>query len=427
MANKTAQQKIPRGYKETRFGSVPTDWNLIKLGDLGNTYSGLSGKNKDDFGYGKPYIPYLNIFNNSRIDMTQFDYVNVEAGEKQNKAKYGDIFFTTSSETPEEVGMAAVLLDKLEELYLNSFCFGFRLHDFSTLIPEYARYCLRGNYIRKEIAVLAQGATRFNLPKRELLKLYIPLPPPKEQKKISFILSSWDSAILKTQKLILAKRRLKKALMQQLLTGKRRFKEFLRPWQDYHLGEIFKERKERGRKDLPLLAITSDRGVIYREEVDRKDSSSTDKSNYKGITPGDIGYNTMRMWQGVSALSSLEGIVSPAYTICVPKTDKVIGTFAAYLFKYPPIIYLFYRYSQGLVSDTLNLKFPNFKQIKVRIPQIDEQKKISAVLAHCDKEIYSLEQKLELLKQQKRGLMQKLLTGQTRVKGFGSDMEKHHA
>jgi type I restriction enzyme S subunit len=205
--------------------------------------------------------------------------------------------------------------------------------------------------------------------------------------------------------------------MQQLLTGKRRFPEFAKSdWTEYHLGELFSERKETNRTDLPLLAITSDRGVIPRDEVDRKDASSEDKSKYKRISPGDIGYNTMRMWQGVSALSSLEGIVSPAYTICKPKKN-IDSQFAAYLFKYPPVVNIFYRYSQGLVSDTLNLKFPNFSQIKVTIPQPNEQKRIASMLATYDREISLLQAQAEALKRHKRGLMQKLLTGQIRVKG----------
>jgi type I restriction enzyme S subunit len=122
----------------------------------------------------------------------------------------------------------------------------------------------------------------------------------------------------------------------------------------------------------------------------------------------------MRMWQGVSAVSSLEGIVSPAYTICIPKDIVDVG-FIGYFFKLEPIINLFWRYSQGLVSDTLNLKFNNFSQIKVRIPPIGEQQLIAAVFATADNEIIHLEKKLKALEKQKRGLMQKLLTGEVRV------------
>ena len=203
--------------------------------------------------------------------------------------------------------------------------------------------------------------------------------------------------------------------MQQLFTGKWRFPEFREPWLKKKLGEIFRERKETNYPELPLLSITGGRGVIPHSETDRKDSSAEDKSKYKRIAPGDIGYNTMRMWQGVSALSCLEGIVSPAYTICVPTSD-IDGSFAAYLFKFPPVVHLFHRYSQGLVGDTLNLKFPHFAQITVDLPPLSEQKKIAAVLGSLDREIESLVVLSDRIKEQKRGLMQKLLTGQIRVK-----------
>ena len=202
--------------------------------------------------------------------------------------------------------------------------------------------------------------------------------------------------------------------MQQLLTGNNRLAGYRGPWEKYALGEIFDERNEGNCNQLPLLAITGSRGVIPASEIERKDASNADKSKYKRIKPGDIGYNTMRMWQGVSAVSSLEGIISPAYTVCIPN-DKVNVRFMGYFFKFSPLINLFRRYSQGLVNDTLNLKFHNFAQIKVKIPSLKEQHYISEVLSTAHDEIELLEQKLIALEKQKRGLMQKLLTGEIRV------------
>lgn len=123
----------------------------------------------------------------------------------------------------------------------------------------------------------------------------------------------------------------------------------------------------------------------------------------------------MRMWQGVSALSDHEGIVSPAYTICTPRYE-VDPLFMSYLFKYPPLVHVFWRYSQGMVSDTLNLKFSAFATIKVQVPARDEQELIGHVLAKTDMEITFHTRKVEQLKTQKKGLMQQLLTGKIRVK-----------
>lgn len=264
--------------------------------------------------------------------------------------------------------------------------------------------------------ITRQGAGRFKLSKESLLKIGLLLPKVKEQKMISSILFTWAKAIDQTDRLIKSKEKQKKALMQQLLTGKKRLKAYQdEKWLEFQLWGVFTERKETNYSKLPLLSITAGRGVINRDELVKKDTSNADKSKYKRIMPGDIGYNTMRMWQGVSGVSDLEGIVSPAYTICIPK-ENIDSKFAGYLFKYKPIINLFYRYSQGLVNDTLSLKFNSFSQIKVKLPSIKEQKHIAKILNTADKELNILEQKRNVLQQQKKGLMQKLLTGKIRVK-----------
>ncbi|REJ22988.1 MAG: hypothetical protein C6W54_13155 [Bacillaceae bacterium] len=247
-------------------------------------------------------------------------------------------------------------------------------------------------------------------------EITFPIPPIKEQQKIASILSTWDKAIELKEKLIEQKKKQKKGLMQKLLTGEVRLPGYSGDWKKVKLGEILKERKETGYIELELLAITSSKGVVKRTEVDIKDNSSEDKSKYKRILPNDIGYNTMRMWQGVSGVSKYEGIVSPAYTILKP-TNKVNSNFIGYLFKLPKIINLFRRYSQGLVSDTLNLKYENLKGIKVTIPQdVEEQKKIAEILLSIDNEIEMLQEYVNYLKQQKKGLMQLLLAGKVRVK-----------
>lgn len=283
-------------------------------------------------------------------------------------------------------------------------------------IPLYVLYWLNHNvgYWKK---FAASSRKDPNISKKEVASFPIILPPLSEQKKIAEILGVWDRAIENTEGLIAAKRQLKKGLMQQLLTGKRRFKENERDaWITVRLGDVFRERQEPGNEHLPLLSITGLNGVTSRDSLDRRDISSEDKSNYLRICPGDIGYNTMRMWQGVNGVSELEGIVSPAYTICIPDRGRVDPNFMGYLFKSHPVVFLFYRHSQGLVSDTWNLKFHHFAEIKVTIPSIAEQIEIATFLKTHDREIELKEHQLEALKQQKIGLMQKLLTGKIRVR-----------
>lgn len=269
--------------------------------------------------------------------------------------------------------------------------------------------------IRNQISEQASG-TKVKHTSPERLKTVVALlPPVLEQQKISEILSVWDQAVNLTERLICSSKLQKKSLMQLLLTGKRRLPGFEENWSECRLGTLFKERIETETEDLPLLSITSDGGVINRENVGRKDTSNADKSKYLKICIGDIGYNTMRMWQGVSGLSYLEGIVSPAYTVITPQSG-VDPLFASYLFKLRSIIHLFYRHSQGMVSDTWNLKYSNFSKIRWLFPDINEQKAIASVLSTADQEIEALQQKLSYLKQEKNALMQQLLTGKRRVK-----------
>ena len=180
-------------------------------------------------------------------------------------------------------------------------------------------------------------------------------------------------------------------------------------WVNFRLGELFSQRKEKGHIDLPLLAITGTGGVVPRESLERRDTSNPDKSKYLLIRKNDIAYNTMRMWQGVSGLSFFDGIASPAYTICVAKSG-IAATFAKHLFKFPQIIQVFHRNSQGMVDDTLNLKFENFRQIKVKIPPLPEQKKIASILTAVDDVIESTQAQINKLKDLKTGMMQQLLT-----------------
>jgi len=240
------------------------------------------------------------------------------------------------------------------------------------------------------------------------------IAPKLEQKKIAEILSTWDKAITTTETLLANSQQQKKALMQQLLTGKKRLPGFSNNWNKVRFGDVFSERVEVGRGELPLLSITSDDGVVYQSETGRKNTSNQDKSKYRRICKNDIGYNTMRMWQGRSSLSDKEGIVSPAYTIITP-TQEVEPAFAAYLFKLPRLVHTFYRHSQGLVSDTWNLKFNHLKKIQWSIPLLNEQKAIAEVLKKSDSEIVLLAKQLADFKEEKQALMQQLLTGKRRV------------
>ena len=206
---------------KVRFPEFQDEWEEIKLGNLGKSYNGLIGKIAEDFQNGNSnFITYKNIFDNPKIDINIFEKVKIMEDEEQNLVKFGDIFFTISSETPNEVGISSVLLRECGILYLNSFCFGFRLSNFEILTPCFAVFYFRSDCFRKQIFKLAQGSTRFNISKIEVLNLTIKLPNFKEQQKIAEVLTACDDEInllnLKLENL----KKQKQGLMQKLLSGK---------------------------------------------------------------------------------------------------------------------------------------------------------------------------------------------------------------
>jgi type I restriction enzyme S subunit len=281
---------------------------------------------------------------------------------------------------------------------------------------NYAYYFINGDFAKNWLASHAKKTSgQQNLTIETCKSLPVYLPPAVEQQRIAEILVTWDRAIETVDALIANARAQKMALMQSLLTGKHRLPGFSGDWAVKQLGDAFAERSERGDDTLTLLSVTQSGGVVRQAEAGRKNISSADQSNYKTVLKGDIAYNTMRMWQGASALSNLIGKVSPAYTIVTPRHGHD-ARFYAYLFKWLPMIHVFERHSQGLVSDTWNLKYPHFSKIKVSVPPLDEQVAIRRVLDAGDEEEAALRGQLAALRREKSALMQQLLTGKRRVK-----------
>lgn len=171
--------------------------------ELGHSYSGLSGKTANDFGTGKPFITYLNVYSNNIINENDYQYVRISECEKQNVVKYGDVLFTLSSETPEEVGIGSVFLGK-EEVLLNSFCFGIHIENEEQVYSPYLSYYVSSTPFRKFIYPFAQGSTRFNLCKADFEKASIKLPLLENQKHIYAILNSIAEKI-ETEEMMLEK------------------------------------------------------------------------------------------------------------------------------------------------------------------------------------------------------------------------------
>jgi type I restriction enzyme S subunit len=200
-------------YPRLRFAGFTDAWEQRKLGNMGKTYTGLSGKTKDDFGHGDAeFVTYMNVFSNPVSNSNQTE--NVEIDERQNEVKYGDIFFTTSSEIPEEVGMSSVWLGNKANVYLNSFCFGYRPTE--KLDPYYMAYMLRSAEIRRKFQFLAQGISRYNISKAKVMDLSVYIPKLEEQAAIGHFFINLDNLITLHQRELEKLKQLKQAMLQKM-------------------------------------------------------------------------------------------------------------------------------------------------------------------------------------------------------------------
>ena len=386
-----------KGYKKTKLGWIPEDWDVIKLGSIIEESTLKSSVENQ--------LPVLT--SSRRGLMYQTDYYN-EQNVIFNKSNIGfnilpKGYITYRSRSDD--GFFTFNLNKLADGIVSIY-----YPVFKTKLNDYF-ICSLLNISSKILYKYAIGSSQKVLAISDLSKISYGIPKIEEQEKIAEILSAWDDGIETLEKLIEQKKILKNSLAQKYFHRKNNLFQL----KQHKLGELFKNRKDTNCCDLELLSVCDGLGIVPRSQLNAKDNSNEDKSKYLKVCVGDLAYNTMRMWQGRCGVSSYEGIVSPAYTVCIPK-DNIDVDYMYYLFKTPHMIHDFWRYSQGIVDDTLNLKFNNFEVIKVRIPDKETQTKIAKLLKSYDEEIQILNSKLEKLKEQEKGLMQKLLTGQIRVK-----------
>ena len=399
---------VPEGYKKTAAGIMPITWRQVRIGDV-CAVNPLRPKKQEER---VTFLGMADVSEEGRlINPSIVDYTKVSKGF--TPFERGDILVAKITPCFENGKGADTNALPTQQGYGSTEFHVLRCKDVDR---RYMFLHTTSYEFRKKLESEMTGSAGQKRVQTESVASYLlGLPSIDEQQGIAEILTVQDKVIELKEKLLAEKQRQKKYLMQQLLSGKKRLPGFDGEWKQNKLGKLFAERSETKCEHLELLAITGTQGVIPRSQLDLKDNSSEDKSKYLHICIGDIGYNTMRMWQGVSAYSNYDGIVSPAYTILKPSSD-INAKYFAYLFKMPDVVFLFYRFSQGLVDDTRNLKYANFKKINVTYPgDKEEQNAIVAVLEKADLEIDLLRQSIEQEKQKKKALMQLLLTGIVRV------------
>jgi type I restriction enzyme, S subunit len=290
-----------------------------------------------------------------------------------------------------------------------------RLRGRGNLYTGYLLYLIGSLSFTNYIKLITTGTAVPHISAENIATYEFPLPPLPIQHKIANILSTWDRAIDLTTQLIMAKQQYKQGLMQQLLTGKRRFQEFRNTsWHSLKAGDIFQPYSARNNGTEMLLSVTQERGVLPRSMLDtRVAMPSGEMTSYKLIEPGNF-IISLRSFQGGIEYSEYRGLVSPAYTVLKSKLP-IVDSFYKHLFK-----------SQNFIShlgvaiigirDGKQINFDDFASIRLAYPIPDEQQRIAEVLDTCDNELKLLHHKLALLKKQKQGLMQQLLTGKVRVK-----------
>ena len=240
-----------------------------------------------------------------------------------------------------------------------------------------------------------EGSTIKRLYNDNILNTVINLPTIEEQQKIGAHFEQLDRLITLHQRKLDRMKELKKAFLDLIFSQKLRFRGFDQSWRKLKIEDCFSERVERSEKG-ELISVTVNFGIVKAHSLDRKDNSSENKSNYKIVRKDDIAYNSMRMWQGASGISLYEGILSPAYTVIVPK-QGVSSLFFSYEFKLKKMLQTFQVNSQGLTSDTWNLKFPLLRNIVVEAPEYEEQEKVGIFFKKLDNLITLRQEKINQL------------------------------
>ena len=385
------KQNIP----EIRFEGFTDPWEQRKLGNCGTTYGGLSGKTKEDFGHGNArFVPYTNVFDNPLTDTKRLETVEIDSS--QNKVAYGDTFFTVSSETPDEVGMSSVWLSDQDDVYLNSFCFGYRQD--STFDPYYLAYMLRSSSIRSDLTLLAQGISRFNISKNKVMELSVPVPSAAEQKQIGQYFARLDSLITLHQRKYDKLCTVKKSMLDKMFPKpgetepEIRFEGFTDPWEQRKLGEFSKKRTTKNADGTLSETFTNsaEQGVI--SQLDYFDHDITNDANISGyyvVQPDDFVYNPR-----ISATAPCgpinrnrldrAGVMSPLYTV-FSVDASVDKTYLEHYFKTSRWHdFMFLEGNSGARSDRFSISDATFFEMPIWCPEISEQKAMAKQLETTD-------------------------------------------
>lgn len=423
------------GYKKTKVGWIPDKWELVPLGQCAEVLFSNVDKKSNDNELPVKLCNYTDVYYNKLIT-NNLDFMRATATKAEIEkfsVNKGDVIITKDSETADDIAVPAFVVEKLD----NVLC-GYHLAlirpNSSVLLGEYLSTFFQIHTVRHYFSTLANGITRFGLTTQTTLRAQVPLPSLPEQKKIAEILSAWDRAIEQMGKLINAKTKLKKALMQQLLTGKLRIREFKKPtqkkesfpegWEVKPLGSFGSflkgkgitnsEKKETGFPCITYGEIYTKYNFILKEFhsfIDAETAQTSQRIKNNDILFAGSGETLDEIGKCVAFTKDIEAYAGGDIVIFRPDNGNSI--YLSYVLNSDFITR--YRRKLGQGHSVVHIYSSGLKTLQIPLPSLLEQKKIAKILSDCDREVEFLNKKREKFQGQKKGLMQKLLTGNIRV------------
>lgn len=414
---------VPQGFKKKDYGIINKEFIEVTISKEGKFKNGINFTK----GKGKNVVKCLRVgdFGNNVVleNTDKLEQINVIASGEQLQTYFlqdNDIVFVRSNGSKELVGRSILIKNLKEKVVHSGFCIRYRINsNYKTTSAPYINAWLENGVLKRLLQRENRGTNINNLNQKMLSKLKIYVPKRQEQEKILRIINNYNNCILDIEKLIVYKEKQKKWIEQMLFFDNREYFGEKSKWEKTSISEFIIESTDKATFDseYDVFSVTKS-GICLQEEQFSKKIASEDKTGYKMIHKGDLVFSTMNLWMG--SLDVLEkydiGIVSPAYKVFKFKKSKMIPEFGKYFMKSSYMIWLYNINSeQGASVVRKNLDMNNLLNTEVAIPNIAEQIKISKILKCSDKEIELLEKKLELIKQEKKAMMQLLLTGIVRV------------
>ncbi len=396
------------GFKHTSLGWIPEDWEFAELKKVCYKITDGTHDTPIPINEGVPFLTAMHVKDNF-IDFDNCYFLSVENHNeiyKRCNPEKNDVLLVNIG-----AGVATTALVNVD--------FEFSLKNVALLKPikektlgSYLNY-YQSNIKPKLTQSLLNGGAQPFLSLKQIEKLKIALPPLPEQTRIAQLLSTWDRAIETTQKLIAQKELSKKWLMQMLLTGKKRLKGFSGEWRKLGSGEVFKSVSVKGFENEELLSASQDKGIVPRDMLEgRVTMPSGDLCSFKLVEKGNF-VISLRSFQGGLEYSNYRGVVSPAYTVLKPIKQINDEFYKQYFKSYDFIGHL--SIAVIGIRDGKQISYEDFCTVKIPCPKKEEQCAIAQVLQTADTEIKILKAKLDKFKEQKKGLMQVLLTGKKRL------------